>query len=87
MAEFIYICCALVSIACAVLLTRSYRRSRGRVLLWVALAFGFLALNNIFVCVDLILFPDLEMWGSIVRNVLLSTAGTVLVGGMLWELS
>lgn len=87
MAELVHICCALISIACAVLLTRSYLRGRSRILLWVALSFAFLALNNIFNLVDLVMFPEMDLWGSIVRNALLGTAGAVLAGGLLWELS
>lgn len=87
MAEFIYTICAIVSTACAVLLFKSYRNSGGKVLLWVAICFTLLALNNIFVCFDLILFPELDLAGSVVRNVLLATAGSVLLAGLTWELS
>jgi hypothetical protein len=86
-AEFVYICCAFVSTVCTLLLAKSYFQTRARMLLWVAIAFGFLALNNLFVCVDLVLLPDVQLWGSIVRGALLATAGTVLLGGLLWEVS
>lgn len=86
-AEIIYVSSTLVSVACAWLLARSYLRNRARILLWVAVSFGFLALNNVFVCVDLILLPEMELWGAVVRNCLLAVAGSVLAAGLAWELS
>ena len=79
MAEAVYILCALTSLLCAVLLLRAWRRSHLRLLLWSALCFGFLALNNFFVVLDLVVLPglDLRLW----RN-LLAVAGilTLLYG-------
>jgi hypothetical protein len=87
MAEFIYTCSALVSIACCLLIFRSYARNKARLLLWIGMSFVFLALNSAFVYVDLILLPHLDLWGPIVRNALFALAGTVLVVGLAWELS
>lgn len=87
MAEFIYIACALISLTCTFLLTKSYLENRARLLLWVAVSFAFLSLNNIFVCVDLLMFPELNLWGSVVRNLLLAIAGSLLAIGLAWELS
>jgi hypothetical protein len=87
MAEFVYICGAVTSTVCALLLSKSYFERRSRLLLWVAVSFGFLALNNVFACVDLIILPGLDLWGSVVRNGLFATAGFVLVAGLAWELS
>ncbi len=87
MSEIIYFGSMLVSVICTILLTKSYRQSRARVLLWIALSFGFLALSNIFVFLDVIVFPEVNMWGPIVRNALLACAGSVLVAGLIWELS
>ena len=53
MAELIYVLCAVTSTLCAVLLTRSYLRTRSRLLLWSALAFVGLAINNILLFIDL----------------------------------
>ena len=47
MAETVYILCALTSVFCAVLLMRSYRRQRTRLLLWSTLCFAGLAINKI----------------------------------------
>ncbi|HEY3874509.1 MAG TPA: DUF5985 family protein [Candidatus Kapabacteria bacterium] len=61
MANIVYILCALASIVCAVLLIRSYRTSRVRMLLWSGLCFSFLALNNILLVVDLIILPSVDL--------------------------
>ena len=43
----------LTSLACMVLLFRGYASSRVRLLLWSALCFVFLTLNNFFLVLDL----------------------------------
>jgi hypothetical protein len=87
MAETVYVLCALLSVICAVSLYRGYRSSRNRLLLWSALCFGFLAANNIFLCVDVILLPLLELHGPFWRNLLSATAGSLLLYGLILELS
>lgn len=46
-ATAVYILCAVTSVLCAGLLVRSYLRSRVRLLLWSALCFVGLAVNNV----------------------------------------
>lgn len=87
MPEIVYVCSALISAFCTALLFRRYIDSRGRLLLWVALSFAFMTMNNVFVCVDLILMPEKDLWGSLVRNTFLAASGSVLVFGLTWELS
>ena len=53
----VYALCFLTSAACSLLLGRSYGRTGARLLLWSALCFGFLAVNNFLVVVDLVLLP------------------------------
>lgn len=65
MAEAVYLLCALTSLACAVLLLRSYRRSRMKLILWTSLGFVGLAVNNVLLFVDLVIVPasiDLRIW-------------------------
>ena len=52
-AQLVYILCFLTSALCAALLIRGYVRSRTRILLWSAICFVFLALNNLLAVVDL----------------------------------
>lgn len=52
----VYLLCLLASAVCAGLLTRAYLKARSRLLLWVAISFGFLALNNLLLVADLVVF-------------------------------
>lgn len=83
MAEGVYILCALTSIACAVLLVRGYLRSRARFLLWSALCFVGLGLNNVLLFLDLIVFTkvDLLFW----RNAVALVAVSMLLYGLVWD--
>ena len=51
----------LTCLACTVLLFRGYGRSGLRLLLWSALCFVFLTLNNLLLFFDLILLPELDL--------------------------
>lgn len=66
------------------LLGRSYMRSRNRLLLWSALAFVGLALNNLVVVCDLIIWPvEVDL---LPLRYLLALAGLgVLLYGFIWE--
>ena len=61
MAEIVYSLCFITSAICAALLLRSWSLNRTRLLLWSAVAFVFLAINNFFVVADLVLFPDANL--------------------------
>ena len=54
----VYVLCFLTSAACALLLGRSYRRTGVRLLFWSGVCFAFLAINNLALVVDLVLWPD-----------------------------
>ena len=84
MAETVYILCALTSIACAALLLRGYARSRTRLLLWSSLCFVGLALNNVLLFLDKVVFaggPDL----TLARSLTALGALLVLVYGLIWD--
>lgn len=83
MAEVIYVLCAVTSTLCAVLLTRSYVRTRSRMLLWSALGFVGLAINNILLFVDLVIVPDIDM--AILRTATALVGMILLVSGLIWE--
>jgi hypothetical protein len=61
MAETIYTLCFLTSLACAWLLLRSYRRTGHRLLLWSGLCFVGLTLNNVFLLLDKLVFPNVDL--------------------------
>jgi hypothetical protein len=83
MAEAVYALCALASVACAVLLLRSYFSRGSRLLLWSSLCFVLLALNNILLFVDRVMVPEMDM--AIVRSLVASAGLLVLLVGLVWE--
>lgn len=87
MAEMVYLLCAVMSILCTTLLFRGYRKSSNKLLLWTAMSFAFMALNNIFLFIDLGVFPEMELHGPLWRNMLSSLSGGVLLYGLIWELT
>jgi uncharacterized protein DUF5985 len=84
MAELVYLLCAVSSVACAALLFRGHRRSGERLLLWSAIGFTGLALNNIVLVIDLVLTPP-SVDLSLVRTSLALAGMLVMVGGFVWE--
>ena len=84
MAALIYSLCALTSIACLVLLWRSWRKSGARLLFWSALCFGALSVNNVLLVLDRVVFPvevDLSDW----RLAAALAAVMLLLVGLIWE--
>lgn len=58
--EFIlYGLAVLTSVGCMVLLFRAYAATGARLLLWSALCFVGLSINNVLLFADLVLFPTL----------------------------
>jgi hypothetical protein len=80
----VYLLCAATSLGCLALLTRSYLRTRSRLLLWSALAFVGFAANNLLVFIDLILLPA-EVDLLPLRNLTQLAAIGVLLYGFVWE--
>lgn len=82
-AEIAYLICALTSILCAVLLVRSYRQTRTRLLLWSSLCFVGLAINNVILFADMFVVPgvDLEYY----RNATALASMLLLLCGLIWE--
>ena len=83
MGTIVYGLCALTSIACAVLLARGYLASRARLLLWSALCFTGLALNNILLFIDLRIIPQLDL--SVWRTIPAVIGIAVLIYGLVWD--
>ena len=87
MTELIFILCAITSIGCAVALLRSYYKDRSRILLWTALCFVGLALNNVLLTIDLLVLPNTDIGGPFWRNLLSAVSGAILLFGLIWELA
>ena len=78
----IYLGCIATSLLCAWLLTAAYRRHRQSLLLWSAICFSLLTVNNLLVFVDLIMLPQIDL--SVLRSLTALAAGAVLLCGFIW---
>jgi hypothetical protein len=83
-APLVYFLCFLASGCCGFLLVRSYLVNRTKLLLWSAICFVFLALNNFFLVLDLVFLPDVDL--SVIRGLLALTAVSTLLYGFIWEI-
>jgi hypothetical protein len=84
MAALIYSLCALTSLACFVLLWRSWRAAGHRLLFWSALCFAGLSINNVLLVVDKVFLPtqvDLTLW----RLGAALAAVCLMLFGLVWE--
>jgi hypothetical protein len=57
----LYVLAVLTCLACTVLLFRGYAASGLRLLLWSALCFVFLTVNNLLLFFDLVVFTELDL--------------------------
>lgn len=83
LASVVYGLCLLASLACAGLLWRAWRMSRTRLLLWTAIGFALLALNNLALVADQVVFPEADLTPA--RQITSLCAVCVLLYGFLWE--
>jgi hypothetical protein len=83
MAVVIYSLCAGTALLCTLLLMRGYGQTRTRLLLWSAVCFAGLTLNNVLVVVDLVILPDVDLF--LWRNVTALIGVTALLVGLIWE--
>jgi ABC-type glycerol-3-phosphate transport system permease component len=79
----IYLLCVATSLLCAYLLARAYHRGRTKLLIWSALCFALLALNNLVVAADVLLLPTIDL--AVLRLATSLAAVTVLLYGFIWE--
>jgi hypothetical protein len=57
----LYALCVVSSLACTVMLFRGYLQRRYRLLLWSAVCFTGLTVNNLLLFADLVVFPFIDM--------------------------
>jgi hypothetical protein len=79
----VYLLCAITALACGALLFRGFRRSRTRLLLWCALFFLALALENFLVFIDLIIVPQTDLY--FVRTSIALAGVTLFISGLIWD--
>jgi hypothetical protein len=81
--SLIYILSAATSLTCSLLLLRGYRRGGGRLLLWSAICFAGLTIDNIVLLVDVYVVPQFSL--DIVRKVAGLVGLVLLIYGLVWE--
>jgi len=80
----VYMFCFLTCAIGAGLLVRSWFKTRARLILWLAISFVFLAVNNFFLFADTTLTPpELDLSAYRVTSALIAVA--VLIFGLIWE--
>lgn len=83
LAAAVYLLCAVTSLFCTVLLFRAYRRERRPLLFWSTACFVGLALNNILLFLDLVIFLQIDL--RVLRELTALAAVSVLLYGFVWE--
>ncbi|MEO8657364.1 MAG: DUF5985 family protein [Bryobacteraceae bacterium] len=83
MGPAVYILGSLITLACAALLLRGYVRRRNRLLLWSGLCFSGLALSNFLIFVDLVMFPEVNLFIWRLGTAAISMG--LLVYGLVWD--
>ena len=81
--QIVYGLCLLASTTCAVLLSRAWWTSRQPLLFWSAICFALLALNNLFVVLDMVIFADIDF--TLARQLSALAAVATLLYGFVWE--
>ena len=79
----VYLLCVVTSLLCAYLLARAYRRGRTKLLIWSALCFALLAVNNLVLAVDILVLPTIDL--TVLRLLTALAAIAVLIYGFVWE--
>lgn len=83
MAFTIYSLCALTALACAWLLLASYRRTGHRLLFWSGWSFVAMTVNNLFLVLDKVVFPDVYLLP--VRLIAALVSMLLLLYGLIYE--
>jgi hypothetical protein len=82
----VYILCFLTSASCAALLGRRYLATRTPLLLWSAISFAFLALNNLVLVLDLVVWPGPDPDLRLPRLLLALAASSSLLFGVIYKI-
>lgn len=61
MASMIYLMCAATALACTLLMFRSYRNSRHRLLFWCGLCFAGMFVSNLLLIIDRLIVPETDL--------------------------
>jgi hypothetical protein len=79
----LYLLAIATCLSCTVLLVRDYLRKRVRLLLWSAICFVGLTVNNVLLFLDLVTFPSVDL--RIARLTASLLGMLFLLYGFIWE--
>lgn len=79
----LYVLATLTCFGCTLLLFREFAKRRSRLLLWSALCFVGLTVNNVLLFVDLVLLPSLDL--RLYRLIAALIGMLFLLYGFIWE--
>jgi hypothetical protein len=79
----LYVFALMSSLACMLLLFRAYAATGTRLLLWSALCFVGLSVNNALLVLDFLVFPDMDL--RLLRLAAALTGLLFLLYGFIWE--
>ncbi len=86
-AAIVYGLCALTSVLCAVLLIKSYLRTRFRLLFWSSIFFVAMVVSNGLLFLDLVMLPQVDLAipraFAALAGVVLFLYGLIMDGGEL----
>jgi hypothetical protein len=83
MAAAVFILCSLTSLVCSILLLRGYGKSGARLLLWSGLCFVGMALHNLILFLDKVVWPAADLY--VLRTIPLLVGLMLLLYGLIWE--
>ena len=79
----LYIVAIISSATCAVLLLRAWMQRRVRLLMWSAICFAGLTMNNVALFADLVVFPQVDL--RLARHLPALIGMIVLLYGFIWD--
>ena len=82
-AGIVYGLCMLTALTCAWLLLQAYRKTHYRLLFWCSLFFSISAMNNVFLVVDKVMYPTLDL--TLYRYLVALAGLFVLLPGLILE--
>jgi len=75
--------CMLTALMCAWLLLQAHQKTRYRLLFWCGLFFAVTALNNVFLVVDKVVFPHVDL--TVYRYAVALLGLCILLPGLILE--
>jgi hypothetical protein len=82
-AAIVYGLCMLTALTCAWLLLQAYRKTHYRLLFWCSIFFSISALNNVFLVMDKVVYPDVDL--TLYRYIVALAGLCVLLPGLILE--